>query len=192
MAAIEDIPVETLRSGIPWVWQDLASYMDYLDRIPHGIDIGLLIPHGVVRSFVMGEQRSVREIATPEEIAQIAETMREGMRSGALGCSTNHSVSTKPKIIPGTYASDDEFLALAMAVGEFGGVMQTSAAGLHGEEVGTFSETFDLLRRMSAAPDGCPITFSLVQFDYDPEFWRTVISLCEDQNKRAAGYSPRF
>ena len=98
MHLIEDIPTETLRSGIPWGWETFAEYLDCLDLTPRAIDVGVLVPHGVVRTYVMGERAECGQ-ASPEEIATIAALIGEAMDAGALGCSANRTLR-KGGVVP--------------------------------------------------------------------------------------------
>src|SRR5579872_5346923 len=88
MHTIEDIPTETLRAGIPWGWESFAEYLDCLDETPRAIDVGVLVPHGVVRTYLLGE-RAERGIASAEEIAAMAAMIGDAIDAGALGCSAN-------------------------------------------------------------------------------------------------------
>jgi N-acyl-D-aspartate/D-glutamate deacylase len=190
MSAIEDIPTDTLRKGVPWGWESFSEYMECLDRIPRSIDVGVLVPHGAARGFVMGE-RSVRGLAEPDEIEAIVALMREGMQAGALGCSTNH-MTVKRAIVPGTFAADEEILAVASIVGEFGGLLQTSAAGFLGESPeGTAQGEIELMRQMSVVGGGCPVTFAVVQYDDDPDFWRSILGWCADANRDGGHLVPQ-
>ena len=79
MHLIEDIPLETLEAGVPWGWETFAEYLDCLDQTPRAIDIGALVPHGAVRTYLMGE-RGIEGEASPEEIAAICRDGRRGAR----------------------------------------------------------------------------------------------------------------
>lgn len=189
MTAIEDIPSETLRRGVPWGWETFGEYMDCLDRTPRAIDVGALVPHGAARAFVMGE-RSVEELASPTEIEQIVELIRDGMRAGALGCSTNH-MTAKTAIVPGTFAGEDELVAVAGMVGSHGGILQTNPAGFIGDgPEGTALRELELMSRLSHA-GRMRVTFPVVQYDESPEFWRRILAWCEELNAAGAMLTPQ-
>ncbi len=190
MEAIEDIPAHTLAQGVPWGWQSFSEYMDCLDHTPRAIDVGVLVPHGAARGFVMGE-RSVTELATPEEIEAIVALMRDGMQAGALGCSTNH-MTVKKAIVPGTFASEEEILAVASVVGEFGGLLQTSPGGFLGESPeGTAENEIELMRKMSVAGGGCMVTYPVVQYEDEPNFWRRIVDWSARANQNGAYLVPQ-
>ena len=189
MNIIEDIPMETLREGIPWGWETFAEYLDALDGTPRAIDVGVLVPHGAVRTYLMGE-RGVRDPATPEEIGAIAGMIGEAIEAGALGCSANRTMR-KPGVVPGSYAADDELLAICRAVGERDGIIQTSPASFIGpEEFSPWPAETDLIRRMSLAGN-LRVTFPLVQDHDDPDRWRKIMAMVRSANAEGARLIPQ-
>ena len=127
METVEDIPRKAILSGLPWDWDSYGGYLDSIERLSPMINVAGLVGHCATRFYVMGE-RSVEERATPDEIRQIAELAGQSVKDGAFGFSTSRaSVHKLPdgRCIPGTYAERDELMAIAAAVGEHGGIMQT-------------------------------------------------------------------
>ncbi len=123
MDAVEDIPSETLTAGIRFEWETFGEYLDALSRLKRTIDIGAHVPHCAIRPYVMGERGAENEAATPEEIAQMAEVVRESLRAGALGFSTSRTLvhRTKDKgYVPGTFAAVAEIGTMARALGDVG------------------------------------------------------------------------
>jgi N-acyl-D-amino-acid deacylase len=123
MVGVEDIPEQTLATGIDWGWESFGEYLDTLERSRRAIDVGTQIPHCAVRAYVMGERGAANEEATAEDIAKMAAVVRDGLRAGALGISTSrteiHRAKTK-EFVPGTFASVDELLGLGRTLGEVG------------------------------------------------------------------------
>ena len=190
MHKIEDIPMETLRAGVPWGWESFAEYLDCLDATPRAIDVGVLVPHGAVRTYLMGE-RGIEGDTSPEEIAQIAAMIGEAVDAGALGCSANRNM-LKDAFVPGTKASDAELLAISRAVGARDGILQTSPASYYGpEEWSPWEAETDLLRRMSMAGD-LRITFPVVQDHQDPDRWRRIMARIEAANAEGAKLIPQI
>ena len=127
METVEDIPKHAILTGLPWDWESYGGYLDSIERLQPMINVCGLVGHSATRFHVMGE-RAIEEQATPEEIRQIAALAAQSVKEGALGFSVNrHPGHTLPdrRPIPGTFASRDEMLAIAKAVGEQGGLMQT-------------------------------------------------------------------
>ena len=100
----------------------------------------------------MGE-RAIEEPATAAEIEQIAALAGQSVAEGALGFSVNrHPGHTLPdrRPIPGTFASREEMVAIAKAVGERGGLMQVVP------NFGKVEEEMDLLAgQRSQTPHMC-------------------------------------
>ncbi|MBI3245296.1 MAG: amidohydrolase family protein [Deltaproteobacteria bacterium] len=123
MDGVEDIPTETLRAGIDFKWESFGEYLDVLAGMKRVIDVGTHVPHCAVRAYVMGERGANNEEATPEDIAQMAAAVRDGVKAGALGVSTSRTLvhRTREKAyVPGTFAGVEEMLGIGRALGEAG------------------------------------------------------------------------
>lgn len=111
-----------------WKWTTFPEYLDYLEgRV--GVNVAALVPHSPVRLTVMGEAAYRRE-ATPEELENMKQMVREGMEAGGIGFSS--SPRGGPAIhagTPSTLASQEEMAALANVAGEYGGCFQFNGFG---------------------------------------------------------------
>ena len=126
METVEDIPKYAILTGLPWDWESYGGYLDSIANLGPMINVTGLVGHSATRFYVMGE-RAIEEQATPEEIEQIAALAGQSVKEGAAGFSVNrHPGHTLPdrRPIPGTFASREELLAIAKAVGSNGGLMQ--------------------------------------------------------------------
>jgi N-acyl-D-aspartate/D-glutamate deacylase len=190
MHVIEDIPMETLREGVPWGWESFAEYLDCLDQTGRAIDVGVLVPHGMVRTYLMGA-RGVSDPANDDEIAAITAMIGEAIDAGALGCSANRTMR-KDGVVPGSYAADDELLAIARVVGARDGIFQTSPASMFGpEEWSPVDAEIDLIRRMSLAGK-MRVTFPAVQDHDDPDRWRRIMAATRAANAEGAQLIPQI
>ena len=127
METVEDIPKQAILSGLPWDWESYGGYLDTIESLGPMINVGGLVGHCATRFYVMGD-RSVDDEATPEEVQQIADLAGQSIKEGALGFSTNRHLGhllPDGRCIPGTHAHPDEVRAIAKAVGEQGGILQT-------------------------------------------------------------------
>jgi len=88
-------------------------YIDYMERLPLGINTAYFIPHGILRLAVMGLSP---EKPSPEQLEKMKSLIREGMESGALGLSSGLMYP------PGIFADEAELTALNEIVGEYGGI----------------------------------------------------------------------
>ena len=153
---------------------DLPRYLDNLDARQWVLDLGTQVPHGALRAYVMRE-RAIDD-ATPDDIDAMATLVGEGLRAGALGFSTSRTPLHKAvdgELVPGTFATDDELLAIARSIAEVGhGVFQTAT---HHPEV---PDSFSWMRAV-ARITGQPVVFNLNQPDYAPDLWREDLRLIE-------------
>lgn len=92
---------------------DLAEQRAALLEHGLGVNVAQLVPHGSIRSEVLGmEDRA----PTPEELERMKALARAGMEEGAFGLSSGLYYA------PGSYATTEEVIELAKVVGEYGGV----------------------------------------------------------------------
>ena len=127
MESVEDIPKQAILHGLPWDWESYGGYLDSLEALRPSVNICGLVGHCAIRFYVMGE-RAIEELATEEEIRQIAELAGQSVKEGAVGFSTNRFPPHRlpdGRSIPGTFADRAELRAVAKAVGAQGGIMQT-------------------------------------------------------------------
>ena len=119
MEGVEDIPGTALADGIQWDWESFPEYLDALEKFPRAIDVGTQIPHGAVRGFVMGQRGANNESATEGEIEQMAQLVQEAIEAGALGFSTSRTLVHRAldgQPVPGTFAAEDELMAIGDAL----------------------------------------------------------------------------
>ncbi|MED4750560.1 D-aminoacylase [Brevibacillus choshinensis] len=68
-----------------WPWNSIEDYLRFLSSSPLAGNVAYLVPHGAVRTLVMGfEGRR----ATTVEMTKMRELVEEGMRQGAVGLSS--------------------------------------------------------------------------------------------------------
>ena len=81
--------------------------------MPRAIDAGVLVGHGPVRAYVMGERGAANEAATADDIVAMAGVVEEALRAGAFGFSTSRTPlhrSREGELVPGTDAAAGELL----------------------------------------------------------------------------------
>ena len=139
MEGVEDVPGTALSAGMTWAWETFPEYLDYLDTLPMIMDVGTHVPHGAVRAYVMGERGARNEQATPADIAAMRAIVSEGIRAGALGVSTSRTIAHKAidgVNVPGTFAEEDEMMALGGGLADAGaGVFELAPAGVTGDDI---------------------------------------------------------
>jgi N-acyl-D-amino-acid deacylase len=116
---VEGMPLESLRAGLPWTWEDYPDYLAALEAQGVGVNVASFIGHSAIRVRVMGEAATERA-ATPAELAAMTALVRDGMQAGALGWSTSlsptHFFADDGKPAPSRAAERGELLALAEAL----------------------------------------------------------------------------
>jgi N-acyl-D-aspartate/D-glutamate deacylase len=194
MEGVEDIPGTALAEGITWGWETFPEYLDALERLPRVLDVGTQVPHGAVRAYVMGERGARNAPATPEDIAEMARIVRDGIAAGALGFSTSRTIMHRAvdgEPVPGTFAAEDELFGIGRALGELGaGVFELAPAGVMGEDALAPEREVDWMRRLAAAI-GRPVSFALLQHNQAPEQWRDLLKLAEEANAEGADLRPQ-
>ncbi len=194
MEGVEDIPGTALHEGIAWSWETFPEYLDALDRLRFGMDLGTQVPHGSVRAYVMGERGANNEPATPEDIAQMAAIVKEGMQAGALGFSTSRTIAHRAisgEPVPGTFAAEDELFGLGRVLGELDtGIFEVAGAGAAGEDVAAPKAELDWMRRLSAEIHR-PVTFAMLQVDSAPQLWRELLEISAEAVREGAQVFPQ-
>ncbi|MCC9640785.1 serine hydrolase [Rhodopirellula sp. JC740] len=93
-------------------WKTMAEYFQLLDMEGMPVNVVQTVGHTQVRELVMGEDN---RRPSEDELKQMQDHVREGMRAGAIG------VSTALIYPPAVYATTEEIGALAKVAGEYGG-----------------------------------------------------------------------
>ncbi len=185
MESVEDIPGTALAEGIHWDWETFPEFMDAVGKRALAMDVGAQVPHGAVRTYVMGERGANNEPATPEDIEQMADIVRGGMQAGALGFSTSRTIVHKAASgdpMPGTFAAEDELFGLGRVLGDLGeGIFELAPVGAAGEDVIGAREELDWMRRLSAEIRR-PVSFAMLQVDAEPTLYKDML----DESMKAA------
>ncbi len=92
---------------------DLTPLRRTLETRGVGVNTALFVPHGSVRTQVLGMDDRA---PTPVELERMVALVREGMKAGGIGLSSGLYYA------PGSYAKTEEVIAMARAAGQAGGV----------------------------------------------------------------------
>ncbi len=182
MEGVEDIPGAALAEGIQWKWETFPEYMDAIEALPHTIDFATQVPHGAVRTYVMGKRGANNEKATEEDVAAMASIVKEGLEAGALGFSTTRTILHRAKdgeLAPGTTADREEVIGIGRAMGEVGYGVFEVASDLAPEE-----DELSWIRQIGRET-GLPVTFACLQNNEDSSQWKRLLAAVEED--RAAG-----
>ncbi|MFM8498763.1 MAG: N-acyl-D-amino-acid deacylase family protein [Chakrabartia sp.] len=144
LEVIEEVPSDAVKKAVDFNFESFPEYLDEIDKRSYTMDIIAQVPHVAVRAYVMGERGIRNEPATAEDLAAMRKIVQEAVEAGAFGFSTSrcmiHMLDSGP--LPGTYAKDDEMLAMAEAIRDAGGgVVQMIPSGQGGVVEGDGKET---------------------------------------------------
>jgi N-acyl-D-amino-acid deacylase len=173
LSYVEAIPMEVLRT-VEFGWETVPQYLDQLDH--HlGINVGNLIGHTAVRHYVMGDDCQKRS-ATDDEIKQMQDLVRDGMKAGALGLSVSRNqghYDPQGVHIPALWADEKEIFALGDVLRELGiGLIQSG--GGNGAEVKN-----GLMSRLSEATGRTVVYNNLLQSMRRPNEWKEQMALID-------------
>ena len=172
LTAVEDIPTESMLTGIDWTWETFPEYLASVDRLPKAINYGAYIGHSALRMYVMGK-RALSETATNEDLARMAGLVKEAIRAGAMGFSSSRStthVTPDNTPVASRIADWAEVDCLVGAMAELGaGIFQVGPDISGGLAQRTFLER---LQRV-AVESGRPVMFGTIasRQGEDPNPW---------------------
>jgi N-acyl-D-amino-acid deacylase len=150
---VEDMDPASLSAGIPWDFETFPEYLDSVRRHGTVLNFAAYIGHTAMRIYAMGTE-SVGRVATPAEVATMADMVTEAMDAGAAGWATSFAVTHRGadgQPIPSRWADKTEIEAMCRAVGDAGrGVL-----GINGGEGLSFQEVYDLQPLV-----GAPMTYT--------------------------------
>ena len=184
MEGVEEIPGSALAAGIPWNWESFPQYLDALEAKPRDIDLAVLLPHGPLRVYVMGERGVNREEASQKDLDEMKRIATEGLESGAVGISSSRTLlhlSSSGENVPTYEAATREMKELGSCLsGDKGQVLQFIS------DFNEADEEFDILRETSRKT-GAKGTFTLIATDAplggvteSAQVWRQHLDRIED------------
>jgi len=187
LSRVEGIPQETLAAAIPFNWETFAEYLDVIEGLDIGVNVGAMVPHSTIRYYVMGEDARKRE-ATPEELEAITSEVRAALDAGGLGFSStwnNGHADADGIPVPSRHASREELIAIAEVLSEYPGTsMEFTPQGLL---AGVAREDFALMGDLSRAAGGKPINWNaLIDIYAHPGYWRNELEMMAEENKNGA------
>jgi N-acyl-D-amino-acid deacylase len=187
---VEAISLPALKAGVEWSWTTFPEYLNRL-RGRLGVNVATLVGHCALRQFVMGDAATKRA-ATAVEIQQMKEILKAGVRSGAIGFSTNQNpvhMFADGTPIPSRLATDEEIIELASALGEINrGAVQISRGSLGvSAPIRESVQLFEEISRRS----GRPVIWQSIAQRWDkPDDWRQLLGLAKETIDRGVQSYP--
>ena len=187
---VEDLPVRSLASVLPWDWE---TFGEYLDAIDHGLGLNLmpLVGHNPLRLSAM-DQAAWDRAATPDEIAYMQRLLRESLEAGAWGWSTTDSpthAGPAGQPVPTRLAADEERVALGRTLGEFNrGIIEILPKGAGKPSAADLDHLRDV-----AVTSGRPVFFLSFDANARPYVEKAAREGAQMYNLlRAIPFNPRF
>ncbi len=132
---VEGMDAAALKAGLGenWPFESFPEYLDAIEKAGIGINVGVLMGHTPIRLYVMGAD-STERVATPAEVEQMREIVREGLRAGAMGFASSKApthIGAGGKPVPSRLAEyNSEILEIAKVLGEEKtGIIQSTIGG---------------------------------------------------------------
>ncbi|MCC3305304.1 N-acyl-D-amino-acid deacylase family protein [Sneathiella sp. HT1-7] len=147
---VEGMSFDALAEGLgsDWPFESFAEYMDAIEARGTAINLAVFAGHTPIRTYVMGPE-AVERTANDEEVASMADIVREAMEAGAIGFSTSqatthHGYGGKP--VPSRLADMIEMDQL-VAAARLGGakiVQATVGPTLFHDQLALLSQKHDI------------------------------------------------
>ncbi|TML17623.1 MAG: aminoacylase [Actinobacteria bacterium] len=123
LARVEGMPLESLRTGVPWGWNSTSQYLDAVDRARPALNMAFMAGHSTMRRVVMGDA-AAHDRASATQVEQMRRLLSESLAGGAIGFSSSWTASHVDgdgNPVPSRSADEDEILALCAVAGEYEG-----------------------------------------------------------------------
>lgn len=131
--AIEDIPAAAINAVEDfWQWETFPEYMSVMAKKQFACDVGVLIGHGALRTWVLGARANAADIpggqkdnpVSQEEMASMRKVVEEAVAAGAMGLSSSRvSIHRDGSgvLLPGSLAKHEELMQLGKGLSDGGG-----------------------------------------------------------------------
>lgn len=146
---VEGMNGRTLRAGVEWSFETFPEYLATVRRLPKRINLAAMVPHSMLRTFVMGSEAATTRAARAEEVDAMCALVDQAMAAGAIGLSTSQAPShmgAHGRPVPSRLAEREEIVALLRRVAASGrGIAEVTYGPLFSiEEVAQLSKELGL------------------------------------------------
>ncbi|MGQ9677253.1 MAG: N-acyl-D-amino-acid deacylase family protein [Chloroflexota bacterium] len=154
-------------------WTDLSGLFAALKRKGLPLNYATMVGHANLRYYVMGETKIEPD---EQDMAAMANLVREAMRQGALG------LSAGLQYMPGCFATTDEIVALAAVAARYGGYYATHQRDYSVKFLQAIEESLEISRR-----SGAPLQLSHYEAAGKPVWGTAAVGLQMLRDAIAAG-----
>ena len=194
MTRNEQIPLESMKAGMPWNWETFPEWLDNLQSLPKGVNIVSYVPVSPLMVYVMGIDAAKSRPATKAEQREMQRLLHEAMDAGACGFSiqrlgeNSFQADYDGTPMPTDLMIDEDILVLADVLRERDeGFIQITQAGqiTEADGAGDASKSkHDFLERL-AERSGRPILHNaVVAIDSRPEVHVKELAWVHECNKK--------
>ena len=196
MESVEDIPRQSILDGLSWDWETYGEYLQVLDSLPKGINVGGMVGHCAVRYNAMGERSLDEAPAESEDIERMCALVDEAISSGALGFSTSRTFLHRVpdgRPVPGTYAQPEELLAIGRVLGKHRRGVFEAAARLGERDAPELPNTRKEVAWMGelSRENDINVTFGLAHSERRETLYQSVVEFASEENAKGARLRPQ-
>ncbi len=159
-------------------WRTFGEYMEAVDAAHPALNVGCLVPHGVVRREAMGMEGRP---PAPAVLERMREAVAEGMAAGALGLSTGLIYP------PGAFAQTEELIQLARVAARHGGIYVSHIRNESDRLLDAVGEAIAIGREA-----GLPVQLSHHKASDRPNWGKTAESIRLIEQERDSGVDVTF
>jgi N-acyl-D-aspartate/D-glutamate deacylase len=168
-----------------WDWVTFPEFLESLERGGLGVNAASLVPYSPLRAYVLGNEaaRDPDYKVTEEQLQQMKNILREGLKAGGFGVSATWSMANRDYdggYLPTHVAPREEFLEMAKVMREFnrGAIEWTMGRSL--QKLG-----HEFLIEL-AQTSGRPVNWNAIIYDpTHPDSWRKELDWAEKAYKQA-------
>jgi N-acyl-D-amino-acid deacylase len=121
-----------------WNWNTIEEYLNFLENSKLCGNVTYLVPHGNIRSLVMGFEGRT---ATREEMAKMRELVEKGMEEGAIGLSSGLVYP------PNVYSNKDELIEICKGAAKYDGCFVVHIRNESNHSTEALEEVIDVSRQ---------------------------------------------
>jgi N-acyl-D-amino-acid deacylase len=121
-----------------WPWNTVEEYLEFLDNSGISGNATYLVPHGAVRTLVMGFEGRT---STKEEMSQMRELVEEGMRQGAVGLSSGLVYP------PNVFSNKEELIEICKGAAKYDGCFVVHIRNESNYSLDALDEVIDVARQ---------------------------------------------
>ena len=152
------------------------------------MNVGGLVGHCAVRYWAMGRESLDNQPANPDQIARMHDIVAEAIAGGALGFSTSRTIlhrTPEGQPVPGTFATREELLGIAKALGTLQRGLFEAAPGIDSGKPEDIKREVDWMTEVSVVT-GRPVTFGLAQSRPHREVYASMLEQISASATRGA------